>query len=99
MNVAKKFNAIERSCANVAEWIKARPSALKVKCPVCLDPEAREALHEILAAMVDHQVPDVSIREILERLRETHGVTFSWGGLSRHLAEHDRERWSAAKGR
>lgn len=90
---------IRASTATIEEWLEERPGAQRVKCPVCLDPKARAGLHEILAAMVVHQVPDVSIREILERLRETHGVTFSWGGLRRHLAEHDRERWSAAKGR
>jgi hypothetical protein len=90
---------VAKKSSDLDEWMTALPSRC-VKCPVCLDEKARAAVVEILEAMARLGRHDVSLTAILERLGQTlPRVTFKLSALRRHCADHERERWCAAKGR
>ena len=88
----------KKNALSVAEWVSSRPGK-RPKCPACLDAKARDSVAEILEAMAKLGRHEVSQNDILTRLRETLGVSFGLSSLRRHIAEHEAERWSRAKGR
>lgn len=91
--------AAKKSPPSVADWLSSRKPF--TKCSFCLDLPTRDHIREILEAMAtDPKFAAVTIREIHERLEATI-TTYSGtpSGLRRHLGEHERQRWSRAKGR
>ncbi len=90
----------KQNAPGLLEWLGSVKCKI-VKCPLCLDEHARESVAEILEAMAAHGKHGVSLREIVERINATHpnGARFTLGGIRRHCAEHETERWAKAKGR